>query len=96
MVASYVGYATCRSLADPLAHNNYYPDWERHHVMGVLEYLVIATIIIAGAWVGYNAWEESAAGADPYQPVEPHDAPAIQLAAAYGQDSIVNAPLRGS
>ena len=27
--------------------------------MGALELLVIATIIIAGAWVGYHAWQES-------------------------------------
>lgn len=65
--------------------------------MGVMEYLVIATIIIAGAWVGYHAWEESATGADPHKPVEPHGAPPIQLATVYGHGPIMNsAPLQGS
>ena len=65
--------------------------------MGVMEYLVIATIIIAGAWVGYNAWEESITGADPYKPVEPHGAPPIHLAPVHGSDYVVNnAPLQGS
>lgn len=27
--------------------------------MAVLEALVIATLIVAGAWVGYNYWEHS-------------------------------------
>ena len=77
------------------AHNNYYPGWERHHIMGVMEYLVIATIIIAGVWVGYHAWEESAA--DPYKPVEPHGAPPIQLATVHGHDPITAvAPPQGS
>ena len=58
--------------------------------MGVLEYLVIATIIIAGAWVGYNAWEESSAGVDPHKPAEPHGAPPIQPATVYGHDVLPN------
>ncbi|MDX1596480.1 MAG: hypothetical protein R3327_06015 [Nitrosopumilaceae archaeon] len=36
--------------------------------MAVLEALVIATIILAGAWVGYNAWQESL-----HHDVEKHD-----------------------
>lgn len=64
--------------------------------MGVLEYLVIATIVIAGAWVGYNAWEESTTGADPHKPVEPHGAPSIQPAVVYGNDTPLNLPPRVS
>ena len=32
--------------------------------MGVLEGLVIATIVLAGAYVGYHAWQESLGAED--------------------------------
>ena len=47
--------------------------------MGVLEGLVIATIVLAGAYVGYHAWQESlgaeggeAHSAGPAPPVHAH------------------------
>lgn len=40
--------------------------------MAVLEALVIATLILAGAWVGYNYWEHSLTE-DPYGDAEAHD-----------------------
>lgn len=36
--------------------------------MATLELLVIATIIIAGAWVGYHAWQDSL-----HEKAEKHD-----------------------
>lgn len=36
--------------------------------MAVLEALVIATIILAGAWVGYHAWQDSL-----HETAESHD-----------------------
>lgn len=40
--------------------------------MAVLEALVIVTLILAGVWVGYNAWEKSLTE-DPYGKADAHD-----------------------
>ena len=39
--------------------------------MAVLEALVIVTLILAGAWVGYNTWEHSLTE-EPYDDADAH------------------------
>ncbi|MCE2509185.1 MAG: hypothetical protein J4G04_07840 [Nitrosopumilaceae archaeon] len=51
--------------------------------MAVLEALVIATLILAGAWVGYNYWEHSLTE-DPYGDAEAHDIGQPDHPAPYG------------
>ena len=51
--------------------------------MAVLEALVIATLILAGAWVGYNYWEHSLTE-KPYDDAKAHDIGQPNNPAPYG------------
>ena len=54
--------------------------------MAVLEALVIATLILAGAWVGYNYWEHSLTE-DAYDDAKAHDIWQPDHPAPYGTAS---------
>ena len=51
--------------------------------MAVLEALVIATLILTGAWVGYNYWEHSLTE-DAYDDAKAHDIRQPDHLAPYG------------
>ena len=71
----------------------------RHHIMGALYYLVIATLVLAGVWVGYHAWEESMMNDGSYENVEPHSTittPEDYPLTAYAQGGSPASSARGS
>ena len=67
--------------------------------MGALYYLVIATLVLAGVWVGYHAWEESMTNDGSYEKAEPHGAitaPEDDLLTAYTHGGSPASSARGS
>lgn len=74
----------------------------RHHIMDALYGLVIATLILAGVWVGYHSWEESMMDDGSYDKAEPHGATTIiipedrLLTASYAGGTGPVSPARGS